>query len=221
MAQKPRRWFDWASPWLLLLSILIANARTPAVVALFLIFFLAIHLPVSKKLKVLSAAGLGLSALGLVWAFLSQKFLLQVDFSSGRAEGWIYLFSNLPEDVNLWGQGGGLSSFLINQVLGYHHPHNEYLRIFFDFGLTGFFLFLAGAIVLWSATMQIHRQYTTDASFAPVLLLPAVGLIAITDNPLIFIYVMLPTAIVIAASLSKSLPSLVNPKANRETKSAQ
>jgi len=229
VAHTPRGLFDYAAPWLLLVSILLCDVRTAAVVAAVLIIFTARHLPVATWIKGALAALFALASAVLVWFFVGNRFLDSGDQGLGRffgegsilarigttnrAEAWAHLFQQLPSGINWFGQGPGLSSFLVDELLAIHHPHNEYLRIFFDFGWVGLTLFLAGNLVLWIALVGLYRKRADDGVFASILLLPAIALLAVTDNPFVFAYVMLPAALILSLSLAKE----INPQARAQT----
>jgi O-antigen ligase len=229
VAHTPRGLFDYAAPWLLLVSILLCDVRTAAVVAAVLITFTARHLPAAPWIKAALAALFGLASAVLVWFFVGNRFLDSGDQGLGRffgegsilacigttnrAEAWAHLFQQLPSGINWFGQGPGLSSFLVDELLAIHHPHNEYLRIFFDFGWVGLTLFLAGNLVLWIALVGLHRKKADDGVFASILLLPALALLAVTDNPFVFAYVMLPAALILSLSLAKE----INPQSRAQT----
>ena len=228
VANTPRAWFDYMSPWLLLVSILLCNVRTAAVVAAALMVVWVFSLPISRVWKAgVSVISLGLSAV-LLWLFVGNRFassgdqgfaellgedsLLAGIGTTRRAEGWLYLLDSLPPGVNWFGQGAGLSSYLIDELLQIHHPHNEYLRIFFDFGIVGLALFLLGSLLVFVSLVVLYRKAPHDSIRAGAYMVPVVAAMAVTDNPLVFIYVMLPFAIVISAGLAKGMqPAMTTP----------
>lgn len=210
VAQKPQAWFDYLGPWLLLFSILLCEVRTAAVIAAALMVFSFRHFPARKLVKIVGSLGATTVAFVLVWFAVGDRILGPGDPGFGpisttnRAEGWAYLFDNLSAGTNWFGQGAGLSSYLVDELLGIHHPHNEYVRIFFDFGIFGLGLFLGGNLVLFIALVITHLRIKTELTFAPLLLLPTVALLALTDNPIVFSYVMVPAAVIISAALATS-----------------
>jgi O-antigen ligase len=130
--------------------------------------------------------------------------------TSGRGEAWSYIINNLPPGFNWWGQGAGQSSYLADEILGIDHPHNEYLRIFYDFGWAGLGLFLVGTLVLFLSVFSRWRRDKSDIALAASLSIVAVALLSVTDNPVIYIFVMFPLAVVISAALATA--SSENPK---------
>lgn len=218
VAQTPRRWFDYLAPWLLLFSILLANVRTAAVVAALLMLFLVRHLAVSNGLRVGFAAVIGTVSAGFVWLMIGDRLrptgdpfletlfgsenLLTAMGTSGRGEAWSYIINNLPSGINWWGQGAGESSYLADEILGIDHPHNEYLRIFYDFGWVGLGLFLVGSLALFLSIFSRWRRNKSDRALAALLCVMAVALLSVTDNPVIYTFVMFPLAVVISAALA-------------------
>jgi len=221
VSHKPSAWFDYVAPWLILFSILLCDVRTVAVVAAALMIFSVQHIPLPKVWKVVAgviAAGFSST---LVWLFvgdrivnsgdqglaelLGQDSILSGIGTTNRAAGWAYLFDNLPEGTNWFGQGAGLSSYLIDELLGIHHPHNEYIRIFFDFGVVGLGLFLLGSLALFVSLIVVHLRNREGITLAAPLMVAAVALTALTDNPIVFAYVMVPVAVVISAALATDM----------------
>lgn len=218
VAQKPRQWFDHLAPWLLLLSILLCDVRTTAVVAGLLILFSVTHLPIRPLVKTALSFGFGVIAGVLIWIFVGDRFINSGDSglaqfvgedsvlggigTTNRAAAWAFILDNLPPGTNWWGQGAGHSSYLADELLGIHHPHNEYIRIFFDFGWVGLALFLGGSLALFIALVSNWREHHSNLSLAAVLVIPAVALMAVTDNPIVFVYVMVPVAVIVAAALA-------------------
>jgi hypothetical protein len=208
VAQKPQAWFDYLGPWLLLFSILLCDVRTAAVVAAALMVFSLQHLPLRKLWRVLASLVVAAVAFVLVWLFVGDRISDPGDRGLGpigttnRAAGWTYLFENLPAGTNWFGQGAGLSSYLIDDLLGIHHPHNEYIRIFFDFGVVGLGLFLLGSLALFVALVVVHRRNKAEITLAAPLMVLAVALTAVTDNPIVFAYVMVPVAVIVSAAFA-------------------
>lgn len=98
-------------------------------------------------------------------------------FLEGRTNFWIALIETNP---GLLGHGAGEALLKVEEVLGrYQLPHNDWLRLYTDFGLIGVLLTLA------SIFLSFSRNDT--ARFATIIL----AFYMITGNPLSF-----PTVIV-------------------------
>lgn len=208
VSQKPRAWFDYLAPWLLLASILLCTVRTASVVAAALMILSLQYLPVRKMWRIIASFTATAVALVLVWVAVGDRILDPGDGGLGpigttnRAAGWAHLFESLPAGVNWFGQGAGLSSYLIDELLSIHHPHNEYIRIFFDFGIVGLGLFLLGSLALFIALVVVHRRTRAEITLAAPLMVLAVALTAVTDNPIVFAYVMVPVAVIISGAFA-------------------
>lgn len=215
VSQRPQAWFEYLSPWLLLYSVLLCDVRTAAVVAALLVIVSVWQWPVASWAKTaLTFVSAVLAGVMVWWAvgdrllnsgdsglaqFVGEDSILARIGTTNRGAAWAYILENLPEGTNWWGQGAGHSSFLADELLGIHHPHNEYLRIFFDFGWIGFALFLAGSLAMFLALVVTWRSTRTELSLAGLLSIVVVALMAVTDNPIVFIYVMLPVALLVSA----------------------
>jgi O-antigen ligase len=92
-------------------------------------------------------------------------------------------------------------------LLRVSHPHNEYLRIFHDFGLVGLLLWLWGFSVLLGRTFLAWRRAdrTRDPDafvhLAAWLGLVSLALGMVTDNPLRHVHVLLPLGLTVGASV--------------------
>ena len=215
ISQRPQAWSEYLSPWLLLYSVLLCDVRTAAVVAALLVSVSVWQWPVVAWAKIALTFVSAFLAGAMVWWAVGDRLLNSGDSglaqfvgednilaglgTTNRGAAWAYILENLPEGTNWWGQGAGHSSFLADELFGIHHPHNEYLRIFFDFGWIGFTLFLAGSFAMFLALLVTWRSTRTELSLAGLLSIVVVALMAVTDNPIVFIYVMLPVALLVSA----------------------
>lgn len=106
-----------------------------------------------------------------------------------------------------FGKGAGSVEELIERHYpGLGHPHNDYLRILHDAGLVGFLLWVGGFLALiW----KTWRGWLVAAPGDPAgrvhlaagLALVAVALGMLTDNVIVYIFVMAPVAVVVGTSL--------------------
>jgi O-antigen ligase len=130
----------------------------------------------------------------------------------GRVHFWTVTLESFQEAPWL-GQGAGSAQLLMDQVFGtdagVDHPHNEFLRYLHDVGLIGVSLLALGLIILLVATFRFWLS--TDASFsgeaathlAAFLSLIAVILVMLTDNPLVYLWVMVPLGALVGASVGR------------------
>ena len=141
--------------------------------------------------------------------------------ASGRTEMWQTLLDDLRGMAIVFGRGAGAAGRLIDRYfpdLG--HPHNDFLRLLYDFGVVGlgwWVMFLV--LILCTMAGGVRRCFRVppgsyrSARFAvpgdlPLHLTPILALIAIimsmfTDNSISYIFVMAPLGMLIGVSLSR------------------
>ncbi|MAE46384.1 MAG: hypothetical protein CMJ86_05765 [Planctomycetes bacterium] len=137
-----------------------------------------------KTLYLLSIGVLVLFAYGLLAtdtlsALRDQLSLLENQgvLLKGRTKYWLSL---LAEQTTLFGHGPGASVQAVSAMLGeYHVPHNDYLRVFVDYGFVPLALLF---VSLWRNALRGPHELFVTAVLAAFLL---------TGNPLSF-----PTVIV-------------------------
>lgn len=222
VSMKPKTWIHYVLPWWVFLSILLAEVRMAGVTAAVLMIFTVRHLPLSRAGRFLATVLVAVFSGLLVWQVLGEKFvsksiqgaqlvaagnsslgLLELVGTSDRGPVWVLLVESLDGNANFWGQGAGKATVFFRTeppMLG--HAHNEYLRIFYDFGWVGLALFLIGALSLFLATVSLHRRNPSDLSFASLLIISSVAVLSLTDNPIVYVMAMLPAAIVIASAFA-------------------
>ena len=122
----------------------------------------------------------------------------------GRAEAWTYLVEEVLGRSPLIGFGTGASREdvkVANPSL--EHPHNEYIRLLYDLGLVGLALFVAS----WLFRLLVHwRSWTNTAPPAALAQRSLVAFIGtayvllgmVTDNFLVYFFIMGPLAIMLA-----------------------
>lgn len=216
VAKTPRHWLDWVGPWALFFAILLAQVRLPGVLAGLLLLFLVRHVSggLAKKIAVSAVvlSGAGIS----IWSFVGDKFLsrasvppeptilgpLELVGTSRRGEFWTMLFEQTSLGENWWGEGAGLSSVLVDGLFGQNHPHNEYVRIWFDFGWIGLALFLGTTLALLTVLFRAQKKQPTDLNLAAILAVLMIGAFSLTDNVVLYVMAMLPAAIIVSSSLA-------------------
>lgn len=127
---------------------------------------------------------------------------------NGRTAMWAGVMKSAAESP-IVGKGLGSSESAVSDT--YHwvgHPHNDFLRIYHDLGVIGLTLLVAALgswlVVLWRDVRR-HRDELTASH--PVLQMAALGALVslvlgmLTDNPLVYGFVMAPTAILVGAGL--------------------
>lgn len=157
--------------------------------------------PVSTRRRVLITGAVVLVGIGVFYSstFQEKMFLsgsgsvgdLTSDVgdlqTSGRAEMWLALWEEFPERPWL-GHGADASGVVSMEVANMDQPHNDYLRLLYDYGVIGLALFLLAVIWTMVRLMRLksvaveHRwwKYALASSFIPYLLL------MITDNIILY-----------------------------------
>lgn len=114
--------------------------------------------------------------------------------TQGRSAVWVGLLERFVEEP-LFGYGLGAAAIASHEIAAsdrWHHPHNDYLRVAFDAGAIGLVLLLA-AVGTWAVRLvrEVRRTRTVPAAAALGALL-AFALLAVTDNVVVYSYVMIP-----------------------------
>lgn len=122
-----------------------------------------------------------------------------------NTEGRTVFWSTLSEgfaSAPWFGHGAGTAS----ERLGMQ-PHNDYLRVLHDYGIVGLALFLSALLRLLLACWRWFRTAAGRVSArrhaAAVCALVTWALSMLTDNALIYAFVLAPLAIVVGASLGQ------------------
>jgi O-antigen ligase len=179
---------------------------------------------ISRRVGVALAVALSVGAFAFAAVFfgpLHSRFLEpnkaevagSFDLSvSGRAAFWGATWRSFLQDPWI-GNGAGSSEIIVQRYLTpaqaehYTHPHNDYLRLLHDYGVTGAGLWFIGYFVL---LRRVRRAWVaaaaTDDSAAAVhmtafLAMVAIALSMITDNAIVYIYLMAPLGLIVGSSL--------------------
>ena len=209
-------WFAVALLALLVMSL----SRTAMVLGLFL--FPLAQLRLNRLSGWLRLAVWGTLALVILYAGISYFEPLRSRFfegdtslqvagisinAEGRVNAWEAVLDSYRESPWL-GKGAGSSEEVIKELFpALGHPHNDYLRILHDYGLIGFGLWLVGYFgllrVTWRAWLAAADRDAGHGRvhLAAFLALVAMGLAMLTDNVIVYIFVMAPLAALVGASL--------------------
>lgn len=126
--------------------------------------------------------------------------------TSGRTQIWALVIQDVQR--NPWfGLGPGSASDVITARYPFiAQPHNDYLRLWHDFGLLGVGLFVLGLLALVvGALVRARRAPLQDRAihWGAALSLLTVVASALTDNPLIYPFVMIPLGIIVGLSIGR------------------
>lgn len=123
--------------------------------------------------------------------------------TEGRVEVWRLLY-DYGERAAWLGQGSGAASDYGRAISSeYAQPHNEYLRMLVDYGRIGLALFV---LMLLALATRTFRQSLYDAAHrrlhvAAFLTVAALMATSVTDNGLVYYFIVAPASVVIGASL--------------------
>jgi O-antigen ligase len=136
--------------------------------------------------------------------------------TSGRTEMWSAVWDSYLE-APLTGLGAGSSEEVLYQLdpNASGHPHNDYLRFLHDYGPLGLGLWCWGFLcLLWTVGKSwvgaSRRGDNPEASLhlAALLSLAGLALTMITDNVIVYVFVMAPLGALIGASLGSGAAQL-------------
>jgi O-antigen ligase len=145
------------------------------------------------------------------WAPLRDRFV-QGDLSfsvagininaEGRTQVWAALWSGVPDKPIIGHGPGAASARSISLDPAFDNPHNDYLRVLYDFGVVGLGLlvwfFIRSARLLWHARNGSLRLMPVVAALNAGL---AVLIVMATDNPLDYPVVLIPMGALIGLGL--------------------
>lgn len=208
-------WLVRMAPYVLAASVVVTLSRTASVVAIVMLMFVAVRgRPRGRFLRaVLYAvlAGASLVALWFVYMPFRERFLtgdnaviingVSVN-TSGRTAIWDVLLSDLNSSP-WFGHGAGAAQRAVNAAYPtISHPHSDYLRILYDFGYVGLACFVAGILLLMIRIVSRISAHGPWIHWSALVGLLAVCLSAITDNVLVYPFVMLPLGVIVGYSMS-------------------
>lgn len=208
-----------AAPFVIVLAIALSASRTALFIGIALLAFMAARAHRSFRMTgfIVLFAGAVLAAYWMLTEYppIRDRFIggdnaivggIQIN-TSGRTQFWTMLIDSIRNSPFI-GHGPGTAAALINdnfQNVG--HPHSDYLRIIHDFGWLGMALFASGYIVLIGRVVRRIRTHDSEVDWAAFLALIAVAAGAITDNVIVYPFVMLPVATLVGLSLSRPIPT--------------
>lgn len=132
----------------------------------------------------------------------------------GRKQLWTITWRQFKQSP-VFGSGAGASVNLITVLVptGADQPHNDYLRLLADYGLLGTGLWGLGVILILGRLTRIWVKADAagdaDSRFYLWALLALIAILAnmITDNPLVYLYVQGPLALIVGLALGRAADS--------------
>lgn len=218
---RPRHLDPYSPPrgliWPLFIMVTLVNSlsRTALGVAVVLLLFLAVRarreLRVPALLVSVAGAGLAVAVAILAYPPIISRFTegdnaevggVSVN-TSGRSDLWKITYDAAMRSP-IWGNGPGNSKLVVQEffsVPGTDHPHNDYLRIFNDLGLVGVALFWGGMLFLLLRLWRRARRLDEARHWIAVMAVLSVMLVGITDNIIVYQFIMVPVGVLVGISL--------------------
>jgi O-antigen ligase len=129
---------------------------------------------------------------------------------SGRGTLWQATWESALQSPII-GNGVGSARGPVSAVLpGSTHPHNDYLRVFHDLGVVGIVLLVAGLGSAALAAARSLRRGVARPGFSPavhlasLLAVVVLALEMVTDNSLVYPFVIIPVGVIVGASLANT-----------------
>jgi O-antigen ligase len=132
--------------------------------------------------------------------------------TSGRIAIWLHIYQRGIQQPYL-GHGPGSSATLVREFTqgAIPEPHNDYLRLFYDYGLVGLFLWLW---LIFRIVRTLRRGYKLAERFgnleaqrcivSALGVLAIVSLVMVTDNVIVYPQQMLLAAALVGVGLGSS-----------------
>jgi O-antigen ligase len=191
------KWSTFALFFVNVTLIVLSASRTPTVVFL---AGAAVAVIMRRNVKFTIIGALGFAALVTLILILPSrtKFLTSEDSVNTRDSGRGFFqkyFSDKAEEGPLWGYGAGgtelYARWISQNVTPVGAPHNEYLRVRFDGGIIGLYLFYAGLIDLLIKGLLLGRHVKKYFHFKAVLAIAPImyAISCSNDNTFYYFYV--------------------------------
>jgi O-antigen ligase len=209
------------APALLMVALVLSLSRTGTFIGALMLPFIVVRRGriSGRSFRLLALYG---AATVMLWLLVTryspfrERFLVGDAYSvggvelntSGRSAIWAGTLESIQQG-NLWvGQGPGSGgAFVFARFPPNAHPHSDYLRLWHDFGLIGLALFLAGYDLLMWRTLAAARHSSpayAGVHWSAFLGLAAVAGAALTDNVLVYPFVMIPLGVLVGVSVARS-----------------
>lgn len=212
----------WVGPLIVVIAAVLSLSRTSTVICAAMLVLLTLRqgrgIRPFKTVALLGAIGFAVNWLITSYAPFRERFTqgdgaLQVGGlsinTSGRTNIWDIVITNAGLSP-VFGHGPGSSSLLLSSMFpNISHPHNDYIRIYHDFGVVGLVLFVVGMLVLFRRVTRKALADNNPVHWSASIGIVATLLAAFTDNVFVYAFVMVPLGIVVGLSLG--LPAQPKP----------
>ena len=125
--------------------------------------------------------------------------------ASGREQFWGVTEHSIASSP--WvGHGAGSAEDVVTEAFkSVGHPHNDYLRLLNDYGAIGLTLWILGLLTVVSRLAHIIRGAINDddrrSARSSLMVLLALSIVMITDNVVVYVFVMGPAAVLLGATV--------------------
>jgi len=212
-----RRWRARALPYLLAAEVAGSGSRTATVVAAFLLAFMALRGRGSLRKTFMVGVRLAVLSAAIVWSvnnisyvhdrvFGGDTSLLGIN-TEGRSQLWSAVIADARQHDEWVGQGAGSAEVLLASDGfpasggGPVEPHNDYLRMWHDFGWVGAALFFSGFLGLAARMLIMRRRVKQEIYLSAIFVILGALVIMTTDNIVVYWFAMLPIATIVGLAL--------------------
>ena len=207
--------------WLWLMAIALSMSRMATAIAL-LYMGIAVLLQFRKSARsfvvrgpaIVAATAIVLLVLARATPIADRMFSGDVSMeiggvavnASGRSTIWAEV-TDSAMNAPIVGQGVGSSIAAASRIPGVAHPHNDYLRIWHDHGFIGLALWAFAFVAMFGVLLRnlARSQWRSDRGaptyLAALLALSGLLIACITDNAIIYPFVMTPVGVLVGAGL--------------------
>lgn len=206
-------------PALVVVAAFLSLSRSAGIITAALLIFLAARSRPRHRLPVATLVGLTVSAV-IYWVItfytpFRDRFLGgdqavsvgRINFNtSGRSALWEVTWESAMRAPWIGHGPAAITPILSSKLNGIAHPHNDYLRLIHDYGLIGTCFFVFGILMLMWRIIQSIRRTDDQIHWAAFIALFGVSIAAITDNVIVYVFVMIPLGAIIGYSLSRPFP---------------
>jgi O-antigen ligase len=132
--------------------------------------------------------------------------------SGGRLYAWPIYFAEIAQEPWIGHGGTATVEFGLENFGGWSHPHNEYIRLLFDYGIVGLVLFFGALLHLMLILRRVGRLLNPVSRLARVAFwsLVAFLLLCLTGNALLYV-AWFGNIVYLAAGFALSGSRAVNP----------
>ena len=231
-AQQLARWRHGSKSgllWAMVITFVIGASQSRLALGIAIFLFPLSQVPTRGLRRFFKVGAIIIAAVGLSYASffyfdgLRERFLTG-DVSmkiggitinaSGRTAFWRLTEDSIRE-APIVGHGAGSAEGLIESFYGdIRHPHNDYLRLFHDYGLIGltlwFLVFALALVPLWRHWRLLDGLSRSHAKLQLTALLALVGfaLQMTAENAIVYVFITGPLGLLVGSALGSQRATL-------------